>query len=78
MNIIMQNVESYISKDGEYDIDKDDNLFEKGLLDSMGIIEVISIIEDISGKDLDPELIIMENFKTLNLINQFISKEIND
>ena len=78
MNKIIEEIKSYITKNGQYDIKIDENLFENGLLDSMGVLEVISLIEDASGKDFNPELFIMENFQTLNSINKFILKEIDD
>ena len=78
MNIVMSEVISYLTKDGKYDIRKHDNLFDKGLLDSMGVLEIISIIEEASGIDFDPEFFIIENFKSINSIERFILQEAND
>jgi len=78
MSKIMNEVEIFLTKEGKYTIDKDDNLFDKGFLDSMGVLEVISIIEEVGDLEFDPEFFIIENFKTLNSIEELILKEIND
>jgi len=74
----MIEVEKYLTKEGKYTIAEDDNLFEKGYLDSMGILELISIIEDISNQEFNPEVFSAENFETIDAINKLIAIEFND
>jgi len=78
MNDIIKKIVLFLSKDGEYSISKEENLFENGFLDSMGVLEIISLIEEMSGKDFNPELFIMENFQTINAIEEFLNKELHD
>lgn len=78
MNTIINEIKKHITKDNKYQININDNLFEAGYLDSMGILEVISIIEKKSGKEFDPEVFIADNFKTLKDIENLINTEIND
>lgn len=78
MNKIYKEVERFITKDGEIDVSLDENLLEKALLDSMGIIELISIIEEFSKKEFNPEQFVMDNFKTLGAIKDFLEVELDD
>ncbi len=73
---MMKKIIEYISQNGSVEVCEDENLFDTGLLDSMGIIELISIIEEIIQKDITAEELVIDNFKTLNSIESFILSEI--
>jgi acyl carrier protein len=78
MNKILEKVIVYLTKDGAHVINVDEDLFFKGLLDSLGVLEVISIIEEEGGIEFNPEFFIVENFQTINAIEALIISEIND
>lgn len=78
MSNVMDEVKKLITKNGELEISNDENLFENGYLDSMGVFEVISLIEDITGKDFNPDNFTAENFATFNAIDDLIIREFND
>ena len=45
-----------------------DNLYDAGIIDSMMVIDIVSDIEDEFGIEIDPELVIAENFANLDTI----------
>jgi acyl carrier protein len=57
---------------GEFD--GDFNLVENGVFDSLQFLELINLIEDLSGQILDMTEITIADFQTLNVIeNKFFN-----
>jgi acyl carrier protein len=50
----------------------DDNLLTSGLIDSLGIIRLVNFIEDAFDVDVRPEDITIENFRTINVIAEYL------
>jgi acyl carrier protein len=50
----------------------DEDLLEKGIIDSIGIMKLILFIEETLGIKVDDEDIVPENFQTLNNMVKFI------
>lgn len=50
----------------------DDNLLTSGLIDSLGIIRLVNFIEDSFGVEVRPEDITIENFRTINVIANYL------
>ena len=65
MNKILEKVIVYLTKDGAHVINVDEDLFFKGLLDSLGVLEVISIIEEEGGIELILSFLLLRIFKQL-------------
>lgn len=59
------------------DEDKDLNLFEAGLLDSMAIISMILSIEDELGLKLEPTDFTRDDVKSVNCLAEFLKKRCN-
>jgi acyl carrier protein len=53
-------------------LDYDTPLFSGGLLDSLSVLELVTLVEKETGKPIPPEEITLENFDTMNKISQFI------
>jgi acyl carrier protein len=51
------------------------NLFEEGIVDSTGIIELISFIETTFNISINDEELITDNFSSLDSISGFISNK---
>ena len=74
---ITQMLRTYIIQDIAYDrhdlvLTNTFNLIEQGLIDSMGILRLISFIEEQFGLILAPADLMLENFATLDAITAFI------
>jgi acyl carrier protein len=64
---------------GEGSLEDDDQLFESGIIDSMGFIKLLSHIEETFKVSIGMDEVSMENFGTVNdimeVINQKMKKE---
>ena len=57
--------------------EKDTDLFEAGLLDSLGIIEVLLKIEEIFGLKLQPTDLEKKDMATVNNLIEFLQSKIH-
>lgn len=57
--------------------DENTNFFEKGILDSTGIIELVSFIEQTYNISVDDEELVTENFSNLNRITNYIHSKVH-
>jgi len=62
---------------GKESLEPDENLLTQGLIDSMGILKLVSFIESNFGIKVDNEDIVPENFETLNDMSRFVGKKTN-
>ena len=61
---------------GESDhFDENTDLFEKGILDSTGIIELVGFIEKTFNITIEDEELIIDNFSTLNRISKYLQSK---
>jgi acyl carrier protein len=56
-------------------IGPDENLLMQGVIDSMGIIKLVSFMENKFGIKIDNEDIVPDNFQTLKSLTEFIEKK---
>jgi len=57
--------------------EKDTDLFEAGLLDSLGIIEVLLKIEEVFGLKLQPTDLEREDMATVNNLVEFLKTKLS-
>ncbi len=68
-------LESYLFTDNESELDDNDSFLEAGILDSMGIMEVIAFLDDEFGVVVDEEEMIPENLDSISNLLIFIEKK---
>lgn len=56
--------------------DGNTDFFEKGILDSTGIIELVSFIEQTFNVSIEDEELIVDNFSSLNHITQYLQSKV--
>lgn len=56
----------------------DVSFLQKGLMDSTGILELLSFIEEKYGISIDDEELIPDNFDSLNKLSAFITKKMGN
>jgi len=59
------------------EITLDTNLLEKGIIDSTGVVELVSFLEDTYNIIVEDEEIISDNFSTLKSISHFLQNKTN-
>ncbi len=61
---------------GKKSLAPDENLLTQGIIDSLGILKLVSFMEKIFGIKVDNEEIIPENFQTLKALAEFVEKKV--
>jgi len=59
----------------EDELDNDDSFLEKGIIDSTGILELITFLEETFNIEVEDEDVIPENLDSVNKISQYISRK---
>jgi acyl carrier protein len=78
MNEIKESIKAFISKNSFSDISKihDDSLiFREGLFDSMGLITLITFLEEQYSVQISDSDLIEENFESVNAISGFLERK---
>jgi acyl carrier protein len=55
----------------------DTDFFDKGIIDSTGVIELVSFMEETFGISVDDEELIPQNLSSLNNIDAFLQKKLS-
>ena len=75
----MQEIKQFFINIGKGNIDENmDNLVEKGLLDSLGIMKLIQELESFYDIFIDVDYITPENFRNFATIKSMVEKIINE
>ena len=59
-------------------IDDDDSFLEKGIIDSTGVLELVSFIEESFNIKVEDEELIPDNLDSINRLNTYIKLKINN
>ena len=54
--------------------DDDTQLFTRGLIDSLNVVELVTFVEEELGRPINPADITMDNFDSINRIARFAEK----
>jgi len=66
----------YLYRKDEKSISNEESLLNSGLIDSMGIFELVSFLEKEFNMEVGDEEVIPENFETINSIVEMINTKI--
>lgn len=61
----------------EEPLELETDFFDKGIIDSTGVIEVVSFLEEKFNISVDDEELIPENLSSLKNIDQFLQKKLS-
>ncbi len=78
MNEIQDQIKNYIVTKFAFDrsaLNPDDDLLNQGIVDSMGILQLVNYIEENFGIHIDDEEINPDNFRTLKALTDFVSQK---
>lgn len=64
--------ESFLYMRPDFRVDPDESLLRAGVIDSLGVMEVIGFVEDLAGFQVAEDEITEANFGTLNSIARYI------
>ncbi|MGI9553189.1 MAG: acyl carrier protein [Aurantibacter sp.] len=75
---ILQYIEANIAEDEpDGELDKSDNLFESGILDSFGMMKLVNFIERKFNIQIPFGDVTVENFMNVEKINDYIAHKVN-
>ncbi len=69
-------IENFLFGDEEQ-IELETDFFEKGIIDSTGVIELVSFMEETFEISIDDEELIPENLSSLKNISVFLERKLN-
>lgn len=69
-------VTNFLFGDTSNRLSDQDSLLEKGIIDSTGVVHLVSFVEEAFGITVDDEEILPENFDTISRLTQFVQKKI--
>ena len=68
-------INNIISDTDNINLGYEDSLIESGMIDSLGIIKLITFLKDEFTIDIDDEDIMPENFESIQAINAFVNQK---
>ena len=68
-------LDSFLFTDDESVLDNDDSFLEKGIIDSTGIMEMVSFLEQEFGIQVDDEDMVPENLDSVSRIIASVSRK---
>ena len=68
-NFISENI---LFSDNGYPYDENDSFLEKGVVDSMNVMEIVAFVEDTFGVNISDSDIVPSNFDSISNITKFI------
>jgi acyl carrier protein len=68
-------VENFLYGRDDHTLDDDVSFLEKGIIDSTGVLELVSFIEEKYGISVDDQELIPDNFDSLNNLSSFVSQK---
>ncbi|MAT44676.1 MAG: acyl carrier protein [Anaerolineaceae bacterium] len=73
--VLINYVQTELAKGRKSEIKPDDDLLSEGILDSLGILQLVSFLEETFDIEVDDEDVVLENFMTISAINDFIQSK---
>ena len=70
-------IENFLFGDGD-GVDEDTSFLEEGILDSTGVLELITFLEKEFSIKVNDEELIPENLDSINLVAAFLGKKLID
>ena len=80
---ILKDIERYLLTEIAADLGKktiapDEDLLEQRIIDSLGILKLVTFIEETRGIHITDEDIVPENFQSLNSIVKFVEQKMQN
>lgn len=67
-------VNTHVNLDPSVEIAGDTDLMLTGLVDSVGVIEIVGWLQDEAGIEIDPMDVVLDNFQTVDAMTAFVGR----
>ena len=79
---IESQIQSYIAQNilfsgTEFNYSNDDSFLEEGIIDSLGVMDLVYFIEDYYGVKVDDYEITPENFDSVNKLSKYVRQKMS-
>jgi acyl carrier protein len=71
---LLKLINGEITLDPSTPVEGDTDLLLTGLVDSMGVVEIVAWMEDRLGVEIDPVDVVLENFQTVDRMVAFMGR----
>ncbi len=72
---LIEMITAEVSLDPSHEITLETDLLLTGLVDSLGVVQIVGWIEDELGLDVDPLDVILDNFQTVGQMVAYIERQ---
>lgn len=76
---IQKTLQDFISKEllsGSFEIETDESLLADGMVDSLGMLRLVTFIEETYSLQIPPEDLVIENFFTIDVIASYLADKV--
>ena len=73
-NELISLINDDISLDPSVEVEGSTDLLLTGLVDSLGVVQIVEWLEDRLGVEIDPGDVVLENFQTVDLMVAFMNR----
>ncbi len=76
---IQKTLQDFISKEllsGSFEVETDESLLADGMVDSLGMLRLVTFIEETYSIQIPPEDLVIENFFTIDVIASYLSDKV--
>ena len=70
-------VDNFLFGDGQQ-LHKDTSFLENGIIDSTGVLELITFLEETYGINIADDELVPENLDSLQNVTRFVERKLND
>ncbi len=71
-------VENFLYGQDDGNLTDDVSFLEKGIIDSTGVLELVSFIEETYGVEVNDDELMPDNFDSLNKLSDFVARKMNN
>lgn len=70
-------VQELLKKTDDFQLGQDDELLLSGMIDSLGIMLLVSFIAEKTGYEVPPQDVTIENFSTISILVDYLNRHAN-
>jgi acyl carrier protein len=71
-NILLEYIKKELAVGSKRNIQMDDDLLSAGIIDSLGVLQLVSFIEDQFNIQMPDEDVVLENFQSVNSLANYL------
>ena len=68
-------LENFMAGESEEALDNDSSFLGKGIIDSMGVLELVAFVEETYGIEIDDDELIPDNFDSVSKLVSYIRRK---